>query len=89
MSWLGEVVLSGSLRGTGRIYWDEANTLSQPFYTLFDASVRLEHARYTLDLWGRNLGDKRYDVFYFESIGNRFVQRGRPQQFGITLSIHL
>ena len=89
VSWLGEVVLSGSLRGTGRIYWDEANTLSQPFYTLFDASVRLEHARYTLDLWGRNLGDKRYDVFYFESIGNRFVQRGRPQQFGITLSIHL
>lgn len=89
VSWLGDAVLQGSLRGTGRIYWDEANTLSQPFCTLFDASVRFEHERYSLDLWGRNLGDRRYDVFSFESVGNRFVQRGRPRQFGITLSIHL
>ena len=89
VTWLGDVVLQGGLRGTGKIYWNEANTIAQPFYTLFDASVRIEHARYTIDLWGRNLTDKRYDIFYFESIGNRFVQRGKPQRFGITLTIHI
>ena len=87
--WLGDVVLYGGLNNTGKIYWDEANKESQGAYTLFNASVRIEHARYSLDFWGRNLGDKHYDVFYFESIGNRFVQRGRPQIFGVTLQIHI
>ncbi len=88
-AWLGDLVLHGGLRGTGEICWNEANDLVQPFYTLFDASVRIEHRRYTIDLWGRNIGDKRHTVFYFESIGNRFVQYGKPQRFGITLSIHI
>ena len=87
--WLGDVVLYGGLNNTGKIYWDEENKESQGAYTLFNASVRIEHARYSLDFWGRNLGDKHYDVFHFESIGNRFVQRGRPQIFGVTLQIHI
>lgn len=37
----------------------------------------------------RNLADAGYDVFYFKSIGNEFVQRGRPRTFGITLNINL
>ena len=51
--------------------------------------MRLEHRRWAIDLWGRNLADTRYDVFYFKSMGNEFVQRGRPRTFGITLSIHI
>ncbi len=85
--WLGDVVLQAGIRGTGPIRWNEENTLSQPFYALVDASVRLEHSRYSLDIWGRNLGGAHYDVFYFKSIGNEFVQRGRPRTFGITLNI--
>ncbi len=88
VAWLGDVVLYGGLSNTGKIYWDEANTIRQGAYTLFNASVRIEHERYSLDFWGRNLGDKSYDVFYFESIGNRFVQRGRPQVFGVTLNVN-
>lgn len=87
VKWLGDVVLHGGLRHTGTIYWDEANSVRQSPYTLFDASVRIEHPHYAIDFWGKNLGDKCYDVFYFESIGNRFVQRGKPQVFGATVSI--
>ncbi len=87
VKWLGDLVLSGGMRSTGEIYWDEANTIKQPFYTLFDASIRLEHDRYALDLWGKNLAGKEFDLFYFESIGNRFVQRGKPRIVGITLQI--
>ncbi len=89
VAWMGDVVLYGGLSNTGKIYWNESNSQKQGAYTLFNASVRLEHKNYTLDLWGRNLGDKQYDVFYFESIGNRFMQSGRPQQLGVTLTIHI
>lgn len=89
VKWLGDVVLQAGIRGTGRIRWNEENTLVQPFYTLFEASVRLEHPRYSIDVWGRNLSDERYEVFYFKSIGNEFVQWGRPRMFGITLNINI
>ena len=82
-------VFQAGVRCAGRIWWNEENTLSQPFYALTDASVRFEHARYSLSVWGRNLTDAGYDVFYFKSIGNEFVQRGRPRTFGITLNINL
>jgi len=83
------VVLHGGMKGVGKIYWNEANTISQPFYTTFNASVRLEHKNYTLDFWGQNLTDKEADIFYFESIGNQFVQQGRPRVLGVTLSINI
>ena len=89
VKWMGDLVVYGGLSNTGKIYWNESNTESQGAYTLFNASLRLEHEHYSLDVWGRNLGNKRYDVFYFESIGNRFMQCGRPQTFGITLSINI
>lgn len=89
VKWLGDVVLHGGMKGVGKIYWNEANTEEQPYYTTFNASLRLEHRNYTLDFWGENLTEKEFDVFYFESIGNRFVQRGRPRVLGITLSINI
>ena len=85
--WLGDLVLRAETRGTGPIRWNEENTRTQSFYLVADASVRLEHPRYAIDLWSRNLGDCGYEVFYFKSMGNEFVQRGRPRTFGITLSI--
>ena len=89
VTWLGDVVLQTGVRCAGRIWWNEENSLSQPFYALADASIRFEHKHYSLDIWGRNLGGARYDVFYFKSIGNEFVQRGRPRTFGITLNINI
>lgn len=87
--WLGDLVLLAGVNSAGPIRWNEENTLSQPFYALVNASVRFEHKNYSLDVWGRNLGGERYDVFYFKSIGNEFVQRGRPRTFGITLNINI
>ena len=47
IGWLGDVVLAAGARGVGPIRWNEQNTLTQPFYVLLDASVRLEHPHYT------------------------------------------
>lgn len=89
LKWLGDLVLTAGARGAGRIWWDEENTLMQPFYVLLDATIRIEHDRYSLDLWGRNLAGERYDTFRFVSMGNAFLQRGRPRTFGITLNINI
>ncbi len=88
-AWMERIVVRASLRGLGQIWWDEQNTIRQPFYTLADASLRFEQRRGSVDLWCRNLADRRYDTFHFVSIGNAFIQRGRPRTFGITLNINL
>ena len=38
-----------------------------------------------IDFWVRNALDKEYASFYFESMGNGFMQKGRPVQAGIEL----
>ena len=89
LRWLDRVVVSAGVSGLGRIWWNERNSLGQPFYLLTECSVRFEHRHYTLDLWVRNLFDTRYDAFYFVSIRNAFVQQGRPRTMGVRLSILL
>ena len=81
--------LDASWQGAGKIYWNEANDVSQPFYALLDASVRFEGKRWAVDLWCKNATNTKYDVFYFESMGNRFLQRGKPLSGGLRVMINI
>ena len=71
--------------GIGRIYWNEQNDVWQPFYGLLGASMNLEWKYIKLQLWSRNLTGTKYDVFYFRSMGNDFLQRGKPRELGATV----
>ncbi len=71
-------------RGVGKIYWDDANTVVQPFYATLAASAALDNGKVSLRLWGENLTSTHYDTFYFVSMGNAFVQQANPCMFGIT-----
>ena len=75
--------------GVGKIYWDDANTASQPFYGLLSAGVTIEKGAAEIDLWGKNLTGTRYDTFFFKSVGNCFVQRGKPTMLGISVRFSL
>lgn len=81
--------VEASVRGAGRIYWNEANTLSQPFYALAGAGLSFSARHWTLRLWARNLTATDYDVFYFMSMGRGFTQQGRPRELGISLRLML
>ena len=87
--WIDRMVLSVGVTGAGRIYWNEANDVSQPLYALLDASVRFEGQKWAVDFWCKNATNTRYDVFYFESMGNRFLQRGRPVSGGVRVMINI
>lgn len=78
-----------SARGAGEICWNEENTLRQAFYCLPSASVSFSTGRWSLKAWVTNFTDTRYNTFYFMSMGNSFVQRGRPVEFGVTLRASL
>ena len=87
--WIDRMVLSVGVQGAGRIYWNEANDASQPFYALLEGSVRFEGEKWAVDLWCKNATNTKYNLFYFESMGNRFVQRGRPMTGGVRVMINI
>jgi len=83
------LTFEANLKGTGKIYWNESNTLHQGFYCLPGASVALEADKWQIRVFGTNLSDARYHTFYFQSIGNEFLQRGKPWQIGVSVSAHI
>ncbi len=85
--WLDAVSFNMNCRGVGSIYWDENNEFRQPFYAELGASMRLEHRNFSLDIWGKNLTDTKFDTFRYESIGNNFFQRGNPVRGGVTVRL--
>ncbi|MDD2960739.1 MAG: TonB-dependent receptor [Muribaculaceae bacterium] len=85
--WLENIIFDANVRGVGRIYWDEANTIAQPFYALLGISVKFAHKKFSLQLWGENITGTKYNTFYFVSMSNAFLQRGNKARFGATLRI--
>jgi outer membrane receptor protein involved in Fe transport len=76
-------------RAAGKIYWTEDNTQTQNMYATLGASIVFDHEMGSLTLWGENLTNTRYSTFYFESIGNRFVQRANPWSIGATIRLNI
>ena len=87
--WARTLVLGANMSGAGRIYWNEANDLYQPFYALLGANISLIGKNYSLQLWGRNLTDTDYRTFYFVSISHEFLQRGHGRSMGVTLRLNI
>ena len=87
--WAHAITLDASVKCTGEIYWNEANTQRQPFYALLGSSITLAGKHYSLQLWGQNLTGTRYNTFYFVSISHEFLQRGRGRMLGATLRINI
>lgn len=79
------LTVSADVSGTGKIWWDEANTLSQPLYMLLGADMMLSFKWFDLFVRGENITDADYNVFYFKSVGNSFFQTGKPARFSLGL----
>lgn len=77
--------VSVNYNGIGKIYWNEENTLCQPFYSMLGASVKVERKWAGLEFWAKNLTDTKYNLFYFVSVGNAFYAQGKPVQYGVNL----
>ncbi len=74
--------------GAGKIYWTEQNDIEQKFYGTLNARISTQLKDLEIDLWSSNCLNKQYTAFYFESMGNPFMQKGKPRQFGVDLRFH-
>ncbi|MDR0811101.1 MAG: TonB-dependent receptor [Paludibacter sp.] len=84
-SYLHKILLQVNWQGVGDIFWNEENTISQKFYGLLGAQISLVKGNASISFWGKNLTNTDYNTFYFKSIGNSFVQKGKPLQMGISV----
>jgi len=75
-------------RGNGEIFWDEENSHRQKYYGLVDGKVSFTRRLLQLEIWARNIMNTEYAAFYFEALGNKYVQTGKPAQAGINLSVN-
>lgn len=83
------LTLGADVLGAGRIYWDEANTMYQPFYATLGAYASLSlPCGISLNVWGKNLTATDYDTFRFDSMSRRYAQKGKPRHFGVDVKIH-
>lgn len=82
---IDRIVFQANYNAAGRIYWTEENNVSQAFYGTLNWRVNLEIGKSIVSFWTRNVLDKDYTAFYFETLSRGFRQKGRPSQFGIDL----
>ena len=87
--WLKALSFSAHTNIIGPVYWNEQNDCLQTPYALLSANLTLEWKYTRLELWGRNLTDTPYNVFYFRSMGNDFLQRGKPRELGATIRFEI
>lgn len=87
-SWAKSLTLGANATGAGKIYWTEANNVSQDFYTSLNGYISLKTQSVQIDLWGRNLTDNEYTTFYFETMGRGYEQRCKPLQVGVDVRLH-
>ena len=84
-AFINRVVLQANYNAAGRIYWTERNDVSQAFYGTLNGRVNVEKGNASISFWARNLLNKDYAAFYFETMNRGFKQEGRPIQFGVDL----
>lgn len=75
------------LKANGRIYWTESNDASQAIYTTLSSHLLLNLGACEVNLWGKNLTNKHYTAFYFESMNRKFAQKGKPIQVGFDVRL--
>lgn len=84
---LDEIKVNALYRETGIAYWNEANSHAQPAYGTTDLKLSLKKGDVRVEFWGRNVFDIDYESFYFEALGRKYVQPGKPARLGVNISI--
>ncbi len=87
---IGNSSLSLNWNGAGDIYWTDDNTERQSHYGLLNAKLSVSPYKFnklTISVWGKNITDSDYNTFYFETFGNRFVQKGKPVEAGVSVKL--
>lgn len=81
------LTIGATYTGTGNIYWTEDNLHRQPFYGTAAARVVYELPHLSFTVWGKNIFNRHYNTFYFQSASRGFEQHGKPAQVGVDVNL--
>ena len=79
-------VVRGEWKYIGTTYFDQANSIKQTPYSLFNARAGVGFMSFELMGWARNLGNKKY-ISYAYDFGAYHL--GDPSTFGATLFVNI
>lgn len=85
--WFDNLAFNAQYTGVGKIYWNNENDVVQPYYGMFNGKITLEKKNFSIDLWAKNIGDKDYIAFYFETTTQNYVQTGKPFTCGVNMNL--
>jgi iron complex outermembrane recepter protein len=80
-----KLIARGEWMSLGQQYFDLANTIEQPSYTILNARVGVAFQKLEIFFWGRNLGDEKY-IAYSYDFGATHL--GNPKNYGVTLRMN-
>lgn len=86
---IDKVILDVNYAGVGKVYWNEANNMSQGFYGTLNAQIGFVKNIFTLEFWGKNVLDREYNAFLFKAAKGYFGQQGKPARWGASIKIRL
>jgi iron complex outermembrane receptor protein len=90
-SCLRSITLGANVAAQGKTWWDESNTMEQKFYAVLGAHTLFDFGHLSLNVWGRNLTNTRYNTFAVNSSATGtsywYAQRGNPIQWGADLKV--
>jgi outer membrane receptor protein involved in Fe transport len=84
--WIDGLHLQAQYNGAGKIYWNTENSIYQDFYGILNLKAGIRKHIFELAFWTKNTLNTDYSVFYFESLGQPLMQKGKPFLFGVDLS---
>jgi outer membrane receptor protein involved in Fe transport len=85
-NFVDEIHLNANMTGTGRIYWNDTNSIEQGAYQLLNARVDYQFKSFTFGIWARNILNTKYLAFQFSALGNQYAQPGNPRLLGVSFS---
>jgi outer membrane receptor protein involved in Fe transport len=85
--WLDNIALNAQYVGAGKIYWTDANDISQHYYGLFNGKISFIKKDFSIDLWSKNIGGKEYVSYYFSTSTQNYVQTGKPFTCGMNINL--
>ncbi len=79
--------IQAQYNAAGKIYWTEANDVSQDFYSLLNLKAGVSKGIFGLNVWTKNTLNTNYAAFYFETESQNLAQKGLPFQIGVDLTV--
>lgn len=74
------------MQGFGRTYFDEANSVYQESYQIYNAKIGYESSKWDIYLYGKNIFDEEYFSFGTVMATGIKANVGEPQTFGVVAS---